>query len=46
MMVVLSALVSILNPNPMYLPLPLGVLYLNQNVPLLISYNIVTFLVF
>ena len=28
-----------------YLSLPLGVLYLNQNVPLLISYNIITFLV-
>ena len=39
--------VSILNPNPMYLPLSLlDVLYLNQNVPLLISYyNIRTFLV-
>ena len=45
-MVVLSAPVSILNPNPMYLPLPLGVLHFNQSVPLLISYNIITFLVF
>ena len=44
-MVVLSARVSILNPNPMHLPLPPGVLYLNQNVLLLISYNIITFLV-
>ena len=43
-MMVLSALVSILNPNPVYLPLPLGVLYLNQNVPLLISYIIITLL--
>ena len=50
MMVVLSALVSILvnSTNLMYLPLliTLGVLYLNQNVPLFISYNIITFLVF
>ena len=47
MVVVLSVPVSILNPNPrMYLPIPLGVLYLNQNAPLLISYNIITFLVF
>ena len=47
MMVVLSAPVSILNPNPVYSPLPLiiGVLYLNRNVPLLIRYNIITFLV-
>ena len=30
MMVVLSAPVSILNPNSMYLPLPLGVLYLTH----------------
>ena len=44
-MVILSAPVAILNPNPMYLPLPLGVPYLNQNVPLLISYSIITFLV-
>ena len=48
MVVVLSAPVSILNPNHMHSPLPLlvGVPYLNQNVPLLISYNILTFLVF
>ena len=47
MVVDLSAPVSILNPNLMYLPLPLlGVPYLNQNVPLLMSYNIITFLVF
>ena len=44
--VVLSAPVSILNPNPIYLPLPLGILYFNQNVPLFIGYNIITFLVF
>ena len=37
MMVILSAPVSTLNPNPRYLSLPLDVLYLNQNVPLLIS---------
>ena len=42
--VVLSAPVSILNPNPMYLPLPLGVLYLNQNVPLVISFFSFSFL--
>ena len=43
---IVSAPVSILNPNVMYLLLPLGVLYLNQNVPLFTSYNIITFLVF
>ena len=46
-MMVLSAPVPTLNPNFMYLPLPLpvGVPYLNQNVPF-ISYNIIMFLVF
>ena len=46
--VVLSAPVSIFNPKTLpgtHLPLPLGVLYLNQNIPLLISYNILTFFV-
>ena len=45
-MVDLSAPVSIFNPNFMYLAVPLGVPYLKQNVPLLISYNIITVLVF
>ena len=35
-----------LDPNPMCLPLPPGVLYHNQNLPLFISCNIITFLVF
>ena len=43
-MVVLSAPVSILSPNPIHLPLPLCVLYLNQNVQFFVSYNIITFL--